>query len=374
MNETLKSRDAGEAESGAHSREDQHDHDHDHGHDHDAGCCQHGDGAGHGGRRVFSTLKVAALFIWGAVLVYYYASGRVNAYLTGDGVFRIQTLVAGLGLFVLGFFVWFTGRYATGCSHEHDAHGHGEEAGDHDHDHDEDGSVFGRLLMFVVLLAPVSAAAVMSPDAFSAEHRRNQLAAMGDLDATKASLPDKFDIRKQAEGAGAGATAGVPTDEDPASTAAGAPPPAGAANAGGAPATSSGFSIKDLEGLVKRSDEGNFMISLIELFYSSGDVEVREVLRGQPVETVGQVVPDTVNNPNGTRLRAFRMFMQCCAADARPISIPVEFGTEPPAFKEMGWYKLIGTMDFQTESGIMVPILKATELRPEPEPPAGTLF
>ena len=110
------------------------------------------------------------------------------------------------------------------------------------------------------------------------------------------------------------------------------------------------------------------MISLIELFYSAGDVEVRNVLKGQPVETVAQVVEDSVNNPEGTRLRAFRMFVQCCAADSRPVSIVVEFGKKPEGFRELGWYKLIGTMDFQSENGIMTPILHLKEMLEAEEP------
>lgn len=197
--------------------------------------------------------------------------------------------------------------------------------------------------MLVILLLPVTAAAIVTEDDYSdAFKKARQQSAI--IDPEKATLPDTYDIRNKESSASS-------TTSDP-------------KQAGGLP----DFTLEDLESFVKRSDEGNFMISLIELFYSAGDVEVRNVLTGQPVETVAQVVEDAVNNPDGTRLRAFRMFMQCCAADSRPVSIAVEFGKAPPPYKEMGWYKLIGTMDFQTENGIMTPILRISEMREDKEP------
>ena len=215
--------------------------------------------------------------------------------------------------------------------------------------------------MLIILLLPVTAAAMATKDDYSDAFKMARMKS-AIIDPEKAALPDRFDIRsKEAlatndqRSTDEPATGGTETD----GTTAAAP-----AKTGGLPE----LTLADLESFVKRSDDGNFMISLIELFYSAGDVEVRRVLNGQPVETVAQVVPDTVNNPNGTRLRAFRMFMQCCAADSRPVSIAVEFGKTPSPYKEMGWYKLVGTMDFQTENGIMTPILTLKEMIESKEP------
>lgn len=204
--------------------------------------------------------------------------------------------------------------------------------------------------MLVILLLPVTAAAMTTKNDYSdAFKMARQKSAM--IDPEKAALPDRYDIRNKPTTAG--------KNEKPK-----AGDEAKSPKSGGLPE----FTLEDLESFVKRSPEGNFMISLIELFYSAGDVEVRRVLNGQPVETVAQVVEDTVNNPDGTRLRAFRMFMQCCAADSRPVSIAVEFGDKPPPYKEMGWYKLVGTMDFQTENGIMTPILTVKDMIEDKEP------
>jgi uncharacterized membrane protein YcgQ (UPF0703/DUF1980 family) len=92
------------------------------------------------------------------------------------------------------------------------------------------------------------------------------------------------------------------------------------------------------------------------------------VLNGQPVETIAQVLPEKVNNEKGTRLRIFRLLVQCCAADARPYSIPVEFGKTAPQVKEMSWVKIVGKMTFKEEGGQTVPVLEATSLTEAAEP------
>lgn len=122
------------------------------------------------------------------------------------------------------------------------------------------------------------------------------------------------------------------------------------------------FTLADLEAQVPKSKEGNFMLEVTELYYTAGDKEVQSVLSGQSVETIAQVLPEKVNNEKGTRLRLFRMLVQCCAADARPYSIPVEFGKEAPHFKEMSWVKVVGKMSFHQEGGQTVPVLEATKI------------
>ncbi len=66
-------------------------------------------------RRILYSL---AVLVWSGVLLYFYASGRVNKYLATD--FRPLTLAGGLGLAVLGFFNLLTVRHEAGCDHEHD--------------------------------------------------------------------------------------------------------------------------------------------------------------------------------------------------------------------------------------------------------------
>ena len=100
-----------------------------------------------------------------------------------------------------------------------------------------------------------------------------------------------------------------------------------------------------------------------ELYYSSADPEYAKVMKGQGVETVGQLVKDT-EQPEPGRWRVFVLQMTCCAADARPVSLPVEFEAQLPALQEMGWFRLTGKIDYVEERGIPVAVLRATAAQP----------
>jgi uncharacterized membrane protein YcgQ (UPF0703/DUF1980 family) len=134
------------------------------------------------------------------------------------------------------------------------------------------------------------------------------------------------------------------------------------------------FSLADLKAQVPQSPEGNFMLEVPELYYTAGDKEVQSVLVGQPVETIAQVLPEKVNNENGTRLRIFRLLVQCCAADARPYSIPVEFGKPAPTFKDMSWVKVTGTMAYQTEGTQTIPMIEVTSITEAAEPENAMVY
>ena len=153
------------------------------------------------------------------------------------------------------------------------------------------------------------------------------------------------------------ATTSVNAQLPPASTNGSAAP---AAAAPGATAKSYGsFTLADLKAQVPQSKEGNFILEVPEIYYTAGDKEVQGVITGQPVETTAQVMPEKVNNAEGKRIRIFRLLVQCCAADARPYSVPVEFADKAPALKDMSWIKLVGTMTYKQEGGQTVPVIIA---------------
>jgi hypothetical protein len=140
--------------------------------------------------------------------------------------------------------------------------------------------------------------------------------------------------------------------------AAGSTPPAPAtgevaknASAGAQTKSYGTFTLEDLKAQVPQSKEGNFILEVPELYYTAGDKEVQGVLAGQLIETTAQVLPEKVNNADGKRLRIFRLLVQCCAADARPYSVPVEFKDKAPAIKDMTWVKLVGKMGYVQENG-----------------------
>ncbi|HUF60760.1 MAG TPA: hypothetical protein VMN36_01680 [Verrucomicrobiales bacterium] len=322
---------------------------------------------------LFRWLGILTLFVWGTIFLYFYLSGRVVNYLA-DG-FRPAALLGGLFLYVLATFNLLTvraGKPAAACGHSHATaacghdhaneadhehthshhHGslarardidelvdtpetahsgcdHGPEAHSHDHRH-EDPGVAGVLVSFFILLAPVLAAASFTRDQFF----------------------DKAIINR-------GLYSGV-------ATAAGAErfwqdktPAAGEIG---------NFTLADLETLVDRSAEGNYLLDLVSIFYAAGDVELQRVLTGLPVETTGQILPERANNEDGRRLRLFRLFMECCANDMRPLGIPIEFKDPAPQLREKSWVKVIGKLRFPTEDGVTVSVLEVDQIEPTEEP------
>ena len=134
------------------------------------------------------------------------------------------------------------------------------------------------------------------------------------------------------------------------------------------------FTLEDLKKMVPQSSEGNFLLDVPQIFYTAGDDELMKVMEGIPVETIAQVMPETENNPKKTRLRAFRLFIECCAADARPLSIPIEFGKALPEYKEMGWYKILGKLHFSRENDEIVPLLNIEKIEATIEPVDGMMY
>ncbi|RBP41311.1 putative repeat protein (TIGR03943 family) [Roseimicrobium gellanilyticum] len=296
--------------------------------------------------------------------------------------------------------------HGPGCGHDHGhghhhhdhAHGccggggvgvdhvHKDEHDDHDHEHShaghshgilEESGMVGRVVAICLLAVPVSYAAMHTPDKFSANAVVNK--GVYAQNYGQGARAEQYSLKRERPGTGnTNAVTTAPAPDKPVA-ATGTPPsstPGGQdvmpkvnvaevekQAAKGAETKSYGsFTLADLEAQVPKSKDGNFMLEVTELYYTAGDKEVQSVLTGQPVETIAQVLPEKVNNEKGTRLRLFRMLVQCCAADARPYSIPVEFGKEAPHFKEMTWVKVVGKMSFTQEGGQTVPVLEATKI------------
>ncbi len=216
-------------------------------------------------RRFAHYVGIFVLVLWGVVMAYFYASGRINRYLTSDAAFREQALLAGLGLLVLAAFNLVTGTRkigghdCCGCGHEHgghhDEHEHHHEGHEHhheghehhhegheeapahehhhDHGHDHESTFGGGIVAALILVVPVGAAAVLTPDAFSAKAISNKLALASSAAAT------------------GGAPEGAALSR-PAATVA-APSPAAAPEGDATPAPTYSFTIEDLNRMVERT-------------------------------------------------------------------------------------------------------------------------
>lgn len=250
-------------------------------------------------RRVVFSLSV---LLWAAVMIYFYESGRIVKYLAPD--FRPIALAGGLGLAVLGLFNLLTAFREVDCGHDH---GEGEE-------HDHEGGDMNPLASLILMTLPVGFSAVTTTDSFS-----------------QATLARK----------------GLYENVQPSDT----------------PFLASAFPAptrEEIENTHSKTADGYLQFSLMELFFATGDRELQDVIGGMQIETEGRIVMEKNDNPNGTRMRLYRMFMTCCIADSRAIPIILEFGKEPPLLPDNGWVKVAGTMTFPEENGTLKAVLEVT--------------
>ncbi len=280
------------------------------------------------------------------------------------------------------------------CGHEHGhthdhAHAHSHEG--HAHGILEESSWPGRIAVLLILAAPLSWAALATPDRYSPNAVVNK--GLYDPNYADTSRAEQFSLQNKpktvpkTETAVPAITASVTTEKSattppPGVAAASAamadgtkkvnekdiPPPAQASKSYGT------FTLEDLKAQVPQSKDGNFILEVPELYYTGGDVEVQKVITGQMVETVAQILPEKVNNADGHRLRIFRMLVQCCAADARPYSVPVDFGKKAPEFKDMTWVKVVGKMSYKKEGDQTVPIIEATKVEETTAPDNAMIY
>ena len=293
------------------------------------------------------------------------------------------------------------------CGHDH-GHHHAHSHEGHAHGILDESSWPGRIAVLLILAAPLSWAALSSPDRYSSNAIVNK--GLYDPNYTDTSRAEQFSLQNKSKTVAkpaASPTAVVNTEKvadlpppmispadlgttgAPAKPAATPPPGVAVASAANAetntppknvppPAQASKsygtFTLEDLKKQVPMSKEGNFILEVPELYYTGGDVEVQKVLTGQMVETVAQILPEKVNNADGHRLRIFRMLVQCCAADARPYSVPLDFGKKAPEFKDMTWVKVVGKMSYKKEGTQTVPIIEATKVEETTAPDNAMIY
>jgi hypothetical protein len=367
-------------------------------------------------KKFLTILTVATLLIWGATFLYFFSTGRIDKYL--DPTFRIYALISGVGMLILGIFNLINHNRAVGvcthdhahgdtCDHDHHHHGNSHEhdhdhkhsecdhdhdecdhdhshdhdhEGEHSHSHDHDMTPSGVLFCVLVLLVPVLAGTAMSKDRFSTEYLmkwgkiERQMMQMRIARAKPKQQNDTLgsvdpSANPYTSDAVAGDTPGAAdTPPDPDNPNAETPGNEGADNSWET------FTLEDLKQMVPQSDAGDFLLDVPQIFYTAGDKELMAVMEDIPVETTAQLMEETLNNPDNTRLKAFRLFIECCAADARPLSIPIDFGKAPPEYTEMGWYKIFGKLHYSNEDGEILPILKVDKVVETIEPTDGLIF
>jgi uncharacterized repeat protein (TIGR03943 family) len=282
-------------------------------------------------------LPAATLATWSGVLLYYQFAQRLQNMLAPE--FRVYALIAAVVLAVMAVcFVVFKGD-ATCCSSGECGHGLSRLAS-------------GKVLTFLILLAPIVVAARFDArDSFSGTMVRNRGTATS-LDQLGTSAPRLADVRKPVE---------MPL------------PSKDTAQPAVAPTTPAPQEQKAATDYLVRTPEGNIVAEVLDLLYAAQDTVLRQDFEGKKVELIGQLMPDTSNASAGKRFKAVRMFVTCCAADARPVATLVEADTLP-SFPEMTWVKIIGTPTFPVEKGRRISVLKAEKVEKTEPPPESMIY
>ena len=369
-------------------------------------------------KKFLQFLTIATLLAWGAIFLYFYVTGRVEKHL--DPSFRIYALLAGIGMALLGAFNLINRNRAIGLcthdhahgdecdhdhhdldhesdhdhvhghapNHQHASHNHGHEPtpvldqhhsekhldqpGTHHHHHDDSPSTI--LFSIIVLLGPLLFATGYSQDQFSPQYLatwskiERQMMQMR-IDKARAARPPTVNtvdssVDPNANPYTSDSVGNTVTDAD-------TTPDGSTDDSNDSWGT---FTLDDLKQMVPQNEAGDFQLDVPQIFYTAGDKELMDVMEGIPIETSAQLMEETLNNPNGHRLKAFRLFIECCAADARPLSIPIDFGEAPPEYIEMGWYRLYGKLHYVEEEGELLPVLRMERFEETSEPMDELIF
>ncbi len=273
-------------------------------------------------------LSSLALVAWGSLLLYFYFSHRINEYLIP--LYRPLSAISGAMMIGIAAVLWLN-QYLDSRSGRTAALGLDEAR--------STGRVRAtQTLSFVLLVAPLWAAGGMSRDAYGAKAILNRGI------ATDAShLPGK--------------TAAVYE-----------PPLPGAAPA----APDANPSADDAAQYLKKTPNGAIIAEVTDLLFAADDDTMRPAFEGKKVELIGQYMPAKDGNVSGQRFELVRMFMVCCAADARPVAVNVE-PAAAPKLAEMAWTKVTGTATFPMENGRRQVVIRAENETPT-EPPGETML
>lgn len=259
-------------------------------------------------------IPAGVLVVWGTVLSFFYFSGRVGNYLHPS--FHLWTAVSGVVLVIMAAGMIFLPGAEKG-----------EEARK---------IPLGRVVAALILIGPLLVAATVSPSQFGAAlvQNRGLVENMGDLPGYTPYVDPA-----------------LPTED-------GVP-------AAGKPADPADY--------MPRNEAGQIKAQTVDLLYAAEEPTMRQDFEGKEVELIGQFMPAKTNNAKGNRFSLVRMFVMCCAADARPVAVTVE-GSRPENVAEMSWVKVTGKATFPLEGGRRVPVVMADHVTPADPPEESFIY
>jgi uncharacterized repeat protein (TIGR03943 family) len=287
----------------------------------------------------------------GGVLIAFFINGRIDQYL--HPAFRLWELAGGIGFCVAGAIYLVTKRSMDCCV-------------DGQCIHSNPRNPVRAMLALGVITVPLVAGTVFSKDSYDQQAILNR-GFVQDV----SGLP----VRNVAKDASTAAkdpnqpaipSAALGGDQDESSI----EPPLpqdGSGNTVSQNSTGQG-SQDDAEQYLPKAPDGNIALEVSDLLYSQTEESLRKMFSGKTVEVIGQYLPGS----DQSEFKIVRMFIVCCAADARPISVPVKAGG-PVSIADMSWVKVIGQPEFVTNGSQTKVMLKAAQVVPT-DPPAEAML
>lgn len=280
-------------------------------------------------------LTLLTLLGWAGFMLWFRASGRIAAYLHP----QFHAWVAMAGIVLLGLaplWWWASGKDTGGCAHcACDHHGH-------DHDNHRTPLGAGAFLGFALLILPVAAASVISPGEFgvAAVMNRGIVTDVSQLPSARPSFGTGWQDAPMADD-----TEGIPdvqmTDGE-----------------------------EGVEYFTRRPD-GAIELQTLDLLFAAEEPALRDQFENQRVALVGQYVPPQGGEGGGFDL--VRMFVICCAADARPLGINV-VAPQIVEVPRMGWVRITGVARFVEKDGRLEPKLEAEQIEQVEAPQETFLY
>ena len=276
-------------------------------------------------------LTLVTLLLWGSTFLYFYLSGRIASYLHPQ--FHAYVVIAGAGLLVLGALWWWASRETdTGCG-DCGCHHEGEEP--------RRRLSAGAVFAFGVLLLPITAAAFISPSQFGEAAVMNRGMVTDVSQLPSAELPG-------------GSWQNAPAWDDTVD------------------AADASWPEDQEEGVeyFTRTPDGAIQVETLDLLFAAQEPALREEFENQRVSIIGQYIPPRDGPEGGFDL--VRMFVVCCAADARPLgSTGVGKSGEVP---RMGGVRITGVARFEDTGGTIEPRLELEKIEEVEAPRESFLY
>lgn len=303
------------------------------------------------------------LLLWGGFVLWLSFSGQLATYLHPS--LQPYTTAAGVIFLILSVFGFrsvfsnHTPHDHHGCDHYHtDHHGHGgghvhHHDGDvpHEHHHGSGGGMVTLIVKSILLLLPLMIIISGKATAYSISTVQNR----GVVDNINKLPSAKAAASSVVKSSSTSTSLGTPvlSSTSPELPASAPQSPVVASSSGGASSTN--------------GTAGPMPLQVIDMLYAVQMPSYRSEFEGKDVELVGQYVPMTTGNPKGDRFQAIRMFITCCAADAKPVGVTVQY-PKPLKVSEMGWVKITGKPTFPMEGGRRTAVLEASKVEECPAP------